>query len=121
MAEPAVPLPASAPKNEPVPWPNAVESVAIAGHSGSPDINGGNSRSTLDGIKLRLSSSVARYSEDIRQGYEEVQLAASRTFSRANRKFRALAEERPMQIVVAVAVASFLAGAALRIWRSNHD
>jgi hypothetical protein len=32
-----------------------------------------------------------------------------------------MAQEQPMQIVIGVAIASLLAGAALRIWRSHHD
>jgi len=121
MAEPALPLPNSAPKNEPVPWPNAVEPVPLETLQGSPDITGSNTRPKGDDLKESLRSGMNHYFEEIQRGCEEVQRAASRALSRANRKFRYMAEERPMQIVMAVAIASLLTGTALRIWRSNHD
>ena len=121
MAEPALPLPNSTPKNEPVPWPNAVEPVTLETQQGSLDVPGSNARPNVDDLKESLGNSVNHYFEKIQRGYEEAQRAASRTLSRTNRKFRYMAEERPMQIVMAVAIASLLTGAALRIWRSNHD
>jgi hypothetical protein len=121
MAEPAVPLPDSVQKNEPVPWPNAVQPEPREVQLGSQDIAGSIEPSTADDIKKKLRSGAEHSVEIIQRGYEEVQHAASRAVSRANRKLRYLADERPVQIVVGIAVAAFLTGAALRIWRSNHD
>ena len=121
MAEPALPIPASTPKSEPVPWPKPAESVPLQIQEDSPDITGGTTRRTMDDLEEKLLSGAERSVETIQRGYVEVQRAASRTLSRANRKIRYLADERPLQIVAGIAVAAFLTGAALRIWRSNHD
>ena len=121
MAEPAVPLPNSIPKNEPVPWPNPVEPLRVQTQQGSLDVTGSNPRPTVDDLKEELRSGADHFFEEIQRGYGEVQRVASRTLYRAHRKFRYLADERPTQIVMAVALTSFLVGAALRIWRSNYD
>jgi hypothetical protein len=112
MAEPISPLPASTPKTESVPRPRSLESVPPR-QQGSREISTYNLYAgvgTVDQIRSRL-----------RRSYGEIQQAVWQAISQANRKFRRLANERPMQLVLGVAIASFVAGAALRIWRSNHD
>ncbi len=53
--------------------------------------------------------------------YEAVSGAIARTWDRSRAKFRYVREERPLQLVVGVAVAAFVTGVALRIWRTTHD
>ena len=43
------------------------------------------------------------------------------TIARARRNFRYMAEEKPMQLVLGIAIASFLAGVGLRLWRSHYE
>jgi hypothetical protein len=112
MAEPISPLPASNPKTEPIPGPRPLETVRQH-QPGSREISTYNLYAgvgTVDQFRSRLQHS-----------YREIHRAALRAFSRTSRDVRRLANERPMQLVLGVAIASFLAGAALRIWRSNHD
>jgi len=112
MAEPISPLPVSTPKTEPVPRARPLETVPprqqgsrrISAHNLYPGVG------TVKQIRSRLQRS-----------YGEIHQAMAQAVSQANRKFRRFANDRPMQVVLGVAVASFLAGAALRIWRSNHD
>ncbi len=114
MAEPvsALPnptLPSTSPKGQAVPWPTASEPLA-----GSPEISGSNTESVVPKFSERVSDEVQDY-------YTRIQAAMSDMLERSRRRFRYMAQERPMQIVIGVAIASLLAGAALRIWRSNHD
>jgi hypothetical protein len=44
----------------------------------------------------------------------------SNAMSAVSRRVRYLADERPIQLLAGVAAASFLVGAALRIWRSSR-
>jgi hypothetical protein len=111
MAEPISALPdpsLESPRSEPVPWPKPVDPLA-----GSPEISGSNSQ-----------TAVSDYPERFRQGFEhayaELRSTASEMLERSRRRFQYMAQERPMQIVIGVAVAAFITGAALRIWRSNH-
>lgn len=57
----------------------------------------------------------------LQHSYSELQSTMSHLFMRVRSRFRFMVEERPMQVVAGVAIAAFVAGAALRIWRSNHD
>jgi hypothetical protein len=112
MAEPISPLPAFTPKAEPVPRPRPLEAVrphqADAREISTYNLYAG--VGTVDQIRSRVQRS-----------YREIHQAALRAFSRTRRDVRRLANDRPMQLILGVAIASFLAGAALRIWRSNHD
>jgi hypothetical protein len=112
MAEPVSPLPTASPRNEPVPWPNVTEPVATL--PGSPEISGGNARPAVNDLPERFRSGIQR-------SYEQAKESLSHLLSRSERRFRYLVEERPIQVVAGVAIASLLTGAALRIWRSNHD
>jgi len=114
MAEPVSAFPDPTPpttpaKGETVPWPMPVEPLP-----GSPEISGSNEGTAVPEFSERLSAGFQDY-------YSRIQSAMSDMIERSRRRFRYLAQERPMQIVAGVAVASLLAGAALRIWRSHHD
>lgn len=114
MAEPVSALPNPTPpsttaKGQTVPWPKAAEPLP-----GSPEISGSNEETAVPEFSERVSAGFQDY-------YNRFQTSVSDLLDRSRRRFRYMAQERPMQIVVGVAVASLLAGAALRIWRSHHD
>lgn len=113
MAEPVSALPNPTPPItttvQTVPWPKPAEAFP-----GSPEISGSNTETAVPEFSERLSTALDDY-------YVRVQTAVSDMLERSRRRFRYMAQERPMQIVAGVAVASLLAGAALRIWRSHHD
>ena len=110
MAEPVSALPnPPTPKRQAVPWPNPAGPLP-----GEPEISGSNSETAVQGFSERLKEGFQDY-------YTRVQTTASDLLKRSRLRFRYMAEERPVQIVVGVAIASVLVGAALRIWRGNHD
>lgn len=113
MAEPVSALPNPTPpttmKGQTVPWPKPTDAVPS-----SPEISGSNTETAVPEFPERLSAGFQDY-------YGRIQTAASDMLERSRRRFRYMAQERPMQIVIGVAIASLLAGAALRIWRSHHD
>jgi hypothetical protein len=61
-----------------------------------------------------------RYRDVIQQSFRTACGVLSNTFSALSRRVRYLADERPIQLLAGVAAASFLVGAALRIWRSSR-
>ena len=65
-------------------------------------------------VALRLRSNFDR-------SYQKVSSAIVDTWDQSRRQFRTVSQEHPLRLVLGVAVAAFIAGAALRIWRSNHD
>jgi hypothetical protein len=71
-------------------------------------------RSPTEKLVVRLRSGLER-------SYREVSRAMVDTWDRSRRNFRYISQEHPLRIVVGVALAAFITGAALRIWRSNHD
>ena len=112
MAEPVSAFPNPTPpttpvKGQTVPWPTPVEPLPDP-----PEITG----SHIETVEFseRLDAGVQDY-------YSRIQRALSAMAERSRRRFQYMTQERPMQIVIGVAVASLLAGAALRIWRSHHD
>ena len=114
MAEPVSALPNATPPattvtGQTVPWPKPAEP-----RTGSPEISGSNTEAAAPELSERLSTRV-------QESYRRVQTTILDVVELARRRFQSLAQERPMQILVGVAVASLLAGAAVRIWRSNHD
>lgn len=107
MAEPVSALPdPTTSKGQTVPWPKPVEPLP-----GSPEISDSNTETEFS---ERVSAGFQDY-------YSRFQTAVTDMLERSRRRFRYMAEERPVHIVIGVAIASLLAGAALRIWRSNHD
>ena len=90
--------------------------------------------------RLEPSSQVIAIDEDTERGFESGYASSfDRTISHAGRSFRQVrdtaknaflgikrtaiyvAEERPLQLVFGVAIAAFVAGSGLRIWRSHHE
>ena len=55
------------------------------------------------------------------RAYEAARKTVLDTISRARRNFRYMADEKPMQLVIGVAIASLLAGIGLRLWRSHYE
>ncbi|HXU17348.1 MAG TPA: hypothetical protein VN708_19590 [Terriglobales bacterium] len=112
MAEPLSALPKArssntAVKAEPVPWPKIQEPHPELPEFASAD------RSTEKRVQ-HLRSGFER-------SYREVSRAILDTWNRSRRKFHHISQEHPLRLVIGVAVAAFMTGAAVRIWRSNHD
>ncbi|HTM35232.1 MAG TPA: hypothetical protein VL156_00660 [Terriglobales bacterium] len=57
----------------------------------------------------------------VEHSYRQVSRAMRGTWDQSRRRFHHISREHPLRLVMGVGVAAFIAGAALRIWRSNHD
>ncbi len=101
MAEPVSSLPVSPQKTDPIPWP-----TTPGQRPDQPSPAG-----------LLPQATIARTPDRL----HEVQSSARRILDRVTMKMRRLRRERPIQIIVAAAVASFALGCALRIWRSRYE
>jgi len=55
-----------------------------------------------------------------RHSYQKAERLFSGILIRGKRNARYLYDEKPLQLVAGIAAASFLVGAALRVWRSHH-
>lgn len=55
------------------------------------------------------------------EAYENARKTVLDTIARARRNLRYMTDEKPMQLVIGVAVASFLVGVGLRLWRSRYE
>ena len=114
MAEPVSALPnptppATSTKGQTVPWPKPAEPLPE-----SPEISGSNEETAVPELSEQMSAGFQDY-------HTRFRTAVSDLLELSRRRFRYMAQERPMHIVAGVAIASLLAGAALRIWRSHHD
>lgn len=109
MAEPVSALPPSSVRDEPVPWPQR-PATAVDPRVAPPYESTSKLRTLADD-----------WYRQARLGLGEARRWVSGVTSRSRRNLRYLAEERPVQVVIGVAAACFLAGAALRIWRSSHE
>ena len=69
----------------------------------------------------RTEDSSGRVSSAGERAYEAARKAVLDTIARARRNFRYMADEKPMQLVMGVAIAAFLAGVGLRLWRSHYE
>jgi hypothetical protein len=94
-------------KAQPVPWPKSREP-----HPELPEFN--RADRTAEKLVLQLRSGLER-------SYREVSGAILSTWNRSRRKFDHISQEHPLRLVIGVAVAAFITGTALRIWRSHHD
>ena len=101
MAEPVSPLP-SQQKNEPIPWPE-------------PALQSSHMQSPVSPLPENATS------PDTEDSWDRIQDAASEMLARAAARMRQLRRERPLEIIVAVAAASFALGCALRIWRNHYE
>ncbi len=81
--------------------------MAFSPYTGSSSENG---RSFFD----RASSQAGRSLQHVRD-------TALTALDGINRAATHMAEERPIHLVVGVAIAAFVAGSGLRIWRSHHE
>jgi hypothetical protein len=74
---------------------------------------------------MSLEQAAKKLAARLRSGYESSYRKVSGTvadgWAHSRRQFRYITQEQPLRLVMGVAVAGFIAGAALRIWRSNHD
>jgi hypothetical protein len=112
MAEPLAALPGAtstdtAVKARVLPWAIPAEPPADQPESTSID-------QAAKKVALRVRSGLDR-------SYRTVTGAIVGTWEQSRRQFRTVSQEHPLRLVIGVAVAAFIAGAALRIWRSNHD
>jgi hypothetical protein len=55
------------------------------------------------------------------RGYEAARKTLLDAIADARRKLRYVADEKPLHLVLGVAVAAFLAGVGLRLWRSHYE
>jgi len=55
------------------------------------------------------------------RGYGAARKTVLDAIADARRKLRYVADEKPLQLVLGVAVAAFLAGVGLRLWRSHYE
>ena len=107
MAEPASSLPASPQKIHPIPWPQRSDAPETMRTGTAP-------QQKLEEL-LELSRGA------VLRSWDSAQRAISGATLRAGNKIRQLRRERPLEIIAGIAVASFLLGAALRVWRSRHE
>jgi len=55
------------------------------------------------------------------RGYEAARKTLLEAIGDARRKLRYMADQKPLHLVLGVAVAAFLAGVGLRLWRSHYE
>jgi len=111
MAEPLSSLPVSPPA-EPIPWPDQTQHI---GFSPEPPVK------TKIKSSQRLNDAVKRALNRVGRSWADAERGRTQLVSRARKQLTYLLRERPLDIVAAVALAGFLLGAALRLWRSHHD
>jgi hypothetical protein len=69
----------------------------------------------------RAEDASARVRSAGEEAYENARKTLLDTIARARRNLRGMADEKPMQLVIGVAIASFLVGVGLRLWRSHYE
>lgn len=103
---PDITPPDSPTRTQPVPWPKTAQML--------PELSETTASGSDMDFGVRLRSAFDR-------SYREVGDALVSARDHARRAYRYVAEEHPLKLVIGVAAAGFIAGVALRIWRSNHD
>ena len=106
MAERVSALPQPPLNDEPIPWPHKAETADAVAQEKSGD----QGKFSLDDISRRA-----------RSAWQRVQDTGDHFIARSRNRMHRLSQEHPLRVVMGVAVACLLAGAALRIWRSNHE
>jgi hypothetical protein len=101
MAHQSTSIPIRTPRNEPISWPNAEETMPRA----LPD-------------RTASTASQSSFSAD-EQSLRAIQGKISDAATSLAHSVRRFADERPLYFVGIVASAALVAGVALRIWRSN--
>lgn len=106
MAEPVSALPPPPLKDDPIPWPQETDTQSLP-------------------VEVRTENHeepvLDRLSREARSALERVQDAKDRLVTSSKRRLHRLSDEHPWGVVMGVAIACLLAGAALRIWRSSHE
>ena len=105
MAHQSTTIPIRNPISEPISWPNPEETMPRALPAPKPAT-----------AKDVYQSSLAAAESSFRAA----QRKASGAAAPLNRKVRRFADERPLHFVGVVASVAFVAGVALRIWRSKR-
>src|SRR5690349_13023005 len=114
MAEPVPTFPQTSSQTEPVPRlkqnSSAVEPTELS------------QVGTLHSARTLHSALSARpWHQQVEAGFYRGLNVVSRSASRTSHKVRRFASERPIELVLGVAITSFLTGAVLRIWRSSYE
>jgi hypothetical protein len=106
MAEPVSPLPPSPQSTVPIPWPQETDFPT----------------DRLQPIPAEsFEGFLQRGREAVERSWKQAQSVVSQAFSRAGSRVRHVKRERPLHVMAGVAVAAFMLGAAIRIWRSRHE
>jgi hypothetical protein len=105
MAEPAS-LPVSPQRVEPIPWPQTTDPRALG-------------KKTV--LQQRSNELLEFGRAAFLRSWDSTQRALSDVSRRAGPKIRQLKRDRPVEIIATVAVAAFLLGVGLRVWRSRHE
>jgi hypothetical protein len=103
MAEPTPIYPDAEPTLEPT------SRVVVIDHNAEKGFKSGYARS--------FDRTIVHAGRSLRQ----VRDTAQNAFLGVKRAAVSVAQERPLQLVFGVAIAAFVAGSALRIWRSHHE
>ena len=111
MAEPLSSFPVSSPA-QPIPWPEEAQNIGL---SPVPPAK------TKTEPRQRLNDAVKRALNRLGRSWADAEGGRTQLVSRIRRKMTYLRRERPLHIVAAVALTGFLLGAALRLWRNQHD
>ena len=111
MAEPLSSLPISPPA-KPIPWPDEAQNIGL---SPVPPVK------TKAEPRQRFNDVVKRALNKLGRSWVGAEGGRTELVSRIRRKMTYLRRERPLHIVGAVALTGFLLGAALRLWRNQHD
>lgn len=104
MAEPLSSLPIPPPKGGPIPWPHETDELE-----------------TCEDLSQTFEESVERGRASFQRSWESVQRTFARIANQAEDTARYLRRERPLHVIAAVGIMSFIAGVGLRIWRSRHE
>jgi ElaB/YqjD/DUF883 family membrane-anchored ribosome-binding protein len=107
MAHQSPIVPTRKQRTEPVAWPSSQETVSQARTA---------EEAAIAEAKDLYKTSVRATQRSLRDAQQKL----SRTATSAVNTVRTFANERPLHLIAVVAGASFVAGVALRIWRSKR-
>ena len=115
MAEPLSSLPVSPPAKA-ILWRDQVQNIDL---SPVPPVKTKTEphRRLNDAVKRALNRALNK----VGRSWASTEGGRTELVSRIRRKMTYLRRERPVRIVAAVALTGFLLGAALRLWRNQHD
>ncbi len=105
MAEPAS-LPVSPQRIEPIPWPQTTEPNPVG-------------KNTVPQQQFRELLERSRHA--FVHSWDSTQRALLNVSRGARHRIRELKRDRPVEIIAGVAIAAFLLGVGLRVWRSRYE